>query len=116
MGKNVTIFGANMSSSVHIDNKNKGILILGEGPTQGLNDTTFKAEANYPINFTISRKRFALSLHCNGSNSFLIINGTIMYQFKAKYSEIKSYALCLGNISKDFTINNIYIKQDEKEL
>ena len=34
------------------DNKNKNILILGEGPTQGLNDTTWTAEAKYPINFT----------------------------------------------------------------
>ena len=34
------------------DNKNKNILILGEGPTQGLNDTTLTAEAKYPINFT----------------------------------------------------------------
>ena len=49
MGKNVIIFGANKTSSVHIDNKNKDILILGEEPTQGLDDT---AEAIYPINFT----------------------------------------------------------------
>ena len=41
-----------MSSSVCIDNKNKDILILGEGPTQGLDDTTLVAEAKYPIHFT----------------------------------------------------------------
>ena len=52
MGKNVIIFGADMSSSVHIDNRKKDISILGEVPTQGLNDTTFTAEAIYPINFT----------------------------------------------------------------
>ena len=40
-----------MSSSVHVDNKGKVILILGEGPTQGLDDTT-TAEAKYPISFT----------------------------------------------------------------
>ena len=40
MGKNVIIFGADMSSSVHIDNKEKDILILGEGPAQGLYDPT----------------------------------------------------------------------------
>ena len=51
MGKNVIIFGADMSSSVHIDNRKKDISILGEGPTQGLNETTFTAEAIYPINF-----------------------------------------------------------------
>ena len=45
MGKNVIIFGAGMSSSVHIDNKEKDILILDEEPTQGLDDTTLTAEA-----------------------------------------------------------------------
>ena len=63
-----------MSSSVHIYNKNKDILILGEGPTQGLDDTAITAEAKYPISFTQSRKRFVLSLHYNGSNSFLFVN------------------------------------------
>ena len=59
------------------------------------------------FNFTQSGKRFVLSLHYNGSNSFLFVNATKVYQFKAKNSEIKDYALCLGNISKDFTINNM---------
>ena len=49
-----------MSSSVHVDNKGKDILILRKGPTQGLDDTTLTAEAKYPINFTYSGKRFAL--------------------------------------------------------
>ena len=104
--KNVIIFGADMSSSVHIDNKNKDILILVEGSTQGLGDTTLTAEAIYPINFTQPNKRFVLSLHYNGSSSFVFVNTTKIYQFKEKNSEIKDYALCLGNISKDFTINN----------
>ena len=43
-GNNVMIFGANMSSSVHFDNKKNNILIIGEGPTQGLDDTTLTAE------------------------------------------------------------------------
>ena len=106
-GKNVIIFGADMSSSVHVDNKGKDILILCEGPTQELDDTTFTTEAKYPINFTQSGKRFVLSLHYNGSNSFLFVNATKIYQFKAKDSEIKDYTLCLGNTSKDFTINNM---------
>ena len=46
MGKYVIIFGADMSSSVYIDNKNKDILIFGEGPTQGLDDTTLKQKLN----------------------------------------------------------------------
>ena len=101
-----------MSSSVHIDNKKKDILILGEGPTQGLDDTTLTTEAIYPINFRQPNIRFVLSLHSNGSNSFLFVNATKIYQFKAKDSEIKDYTLCLGNISKDFTINNVKKKQD----
>ena len=52
MEKNVIIFGADMNASVHIDNKGKDTLILGEGPTQGLDDTILTAEAIYPINFT----------------------------------------------------------------
>ena len=52
MFKNVIIFGADMNSSVLIDNKNKDILILGEGLTQRLDGTTLTAEAKYPINFT----------------------------------------------------------------
>ena len=51
-GKNVIIFRVDMSSSVHVDNKEKDILILGGGPTQGLDDTTLTVEAKYPINFT----------------------------------------------------------------
>ena len=96
-----------MSSSGHIDNKNKDILIIGEGPTQGLNDTTLTAQAIYPINFTQPNKRFVLSLHCYGNNSFLSVNAAKIYQFKAKNSEIKDYALCLDNILKDFTIDNM---------
>ena len=84
MGRNVTIFGADLSSSVHTDNKGKDILILGEGPTQGLDDTTLTAKAKYPINFTQSGKRFVLSLHYNGSNSVLFVNALKVYQFKAK--------------------------------
>ena len=71
--KNI-IFGADMSSSVHVYNKEKDIFILGERPTQRLDDTTLTAEAKYPINFTQSGKRFISSLHSNRSNSFLFIN------------------------------------------
>ena len=96
-----------MSSSVHVDNCWKDILIIGKGPTQGSDYTTLTAEGKYPINFTQSGKRFVLSLHYDGSNSFLFVNATNVYQFKAKNSEIKDYALCLGNVSNDFTIHNM---------
>ena len=107
LGKNVIIFEVELSLSVCIDNKEKGILIVGKGPTQEIYGTTFTAEAVYPINFTQSGKRFVWSLCYNRSNSFLFVNARKVYQFKAKDSEIKDYALCLGNVSKDFTINNM---------
>ena len=91
-----------MSSSVQIENKEKDILILGEGPIQGLDDISLTAEARHPINFTQSGKRLLSRLHYNGSNRFLFVNATETYQFKAKDSEIKDYALSKGNISKRF--------------
>ena len=84
--------------------RRKNILILGKGPTQGLDGATLSAAAKYPISCIQSRKRFVLSLHYNGSNSFLFVNDTKVYQFKAKNSKIIDYAQCLGNVSKDFTI------------
>ena len=106
-GKNVIIFEADMSSSVHVDNKKKDILILGEGPTQRLDDTTLTAEERYSINFTKSRKKFCLSLHYNGANSYLFLNGTKIIEFKAKDSEINAISLCLRNISKKFFVDNM---------
>ena len=114
MGIDLIIFGAYMSSSVHIDNKNKDILILGEGSTEELDDTTLTAKPKYPINLTQSRKVFVLSLHCNGRNSFLFVNATKICQSKAQDSEIKPYPLCLGNISKDYTIDNMKEKTSLK--
>ena len=95
-----------------LDSKGKDILILGDGPTQGLGDTILTAEAKYSFNFTQSGKKFLLNLHYNDSSSFLFVNATKIYQFKAKISEIEDYALCFGNISKDFTIDNMKNKQD----
>ena len=103
------MFGVDNSSSVNIDNNEifKNVLVLGEGPIQGFDNTAITAVAKYSINFTESGKRFVLSLHYNGSNSFLFLNATKLYQFKAKDSEINPHPLCLGNISKDFIIDNM---------
>ena len=100
---------------MHTDNKKQYILVLGEGPTQGLDDTLIKAEIKYSINCTESGKRFVLSLHYNGSNSFLFVNTTKIYQFKTKNFEIKPYPLCLGNISNDFTANNVKKKNKKQK-
>ena len=109
-GQNVLIFGADMSSSIHIDNKKKDILVLGRGPTKGL-ESTLTAEKMYSFNVTVTRKKFCLRLHYNGSNSYLFANGTEIFKFKAKDSEIVASPLCLGNISKDWSTDNMK-KQD----
>ena len=59
------------------------MLILGIGPTQGL-EHNLTAEKMYSINFTVRKKKFCLSLHYNGANSYLFVNGTESYKFKAK--------------------------------
>ena len=61
----------------------------------------------YSINFTEKNKKFCLSLHYNGANSYLFVNGTEIYKFKAKDSEIVATPLCLGNISKDGSVDNM---------
>ena len=104
-GQNVLIFGADMSSSAHIDNK-KNTLVLGKGQTHGL-EHTLTAEKMYSINFTVTRKVFCLGLHYNGDNSYLYVNGKEMVKFKAKDSEIVATPLCLGNISKDWSVDNM---------
>ena len=60
-GKNAIIFVADMSSSVHLDNNKKYIMILGDGPTQGSDDTTLTAKKEYAINFNEQQKKFCLT-------------------------------------------------------
>ena len=81
-------------------------LVLGKGPTQGL-EHTLTTEKIYSINFTVTKKKFCLSLHYNGANSYLFVNGTEILKFKAKDSEIVATPLSLGNISKDWSIDNM---------
>ena len=61
----------------------------------------------YSINFTEKRKKFCLSLRYNGANSYLFVDGTEIYKFKAKDSESVARPLCLGNISKDWSTYNM---------
>ena len=96
-----------INSSVHIDNKGKDILILGKGPTQGLGEHSLTAEKMYSINFTLTKKKFFLSLRYNRANSYLFVNGTEIIKFKAKDSKIVASPLCLGNNSKDWSIDNM---------
>ena len=103
-GKRFIIFDVDNSLSVHTDIKKNNILVLGEGWMDALDDV---AQAKYSVNITKSREKIRLSLHCNWANSFLYVNGLKVYQFKAKSSVIKPKLLCLGNISKENSVNNI---------
>ena len=86
-GRNCIIFGADMINSSHANNKKSSILVLGKDFVQGINDTTIYAEKLYSINFTENNKKFCLTLHYNGANSYLFVNGTEIHKFKAKDSE-----------------------------
>ena len=61
----------------------------------------------YSINFTVTKRKFCSSLHYNRANSSLLVNGTDIYKFKAKDSEIVVAPLCLGNISKNWSVDNM---------
>ena len=79
---------------------------MGKGPKQGL-EHTLSAEQMYSINFTEHFKKFCLSLHYNGASSYLFVNSTEIHKFKAKDSEIVAILLYLGNISKDWSVDNM---------
>ena len=95
-----------MNSSKKIDNRKKDISILGKGATQEL-EHTLSAEKIYSINFTEHNKKFCLSLHFDAANSYLFVNGKEIHKFKAKDSEIVVTPLYLGNISKDWSVDNM---------
>ena len=76
LGRNCIILGTDLSSPSHDKNKKKYILVLGKNFVQGINATTVYAEKLYSINFTENNKKFCLSLHYNGANSYLFVNGT----------------------------------------
>ena len=74
---------------------------MGDLFAQGINDTTLYAEEIYSQNFTAANKKFVLSLHYNGDNFYLFINGKQELKFKAKDDQIVKEILCSGNISDD---------------
>ena len=86
--------------------RKKDILILGIGQTQGL-EHTLNAEKIYLINFTVTNNKVCLSMYYNGANSYLFVNGVEIDKFKAKDSEIVATPLCLWNILKDWSVDNM---------
>ena len=95
-----------MSSSAHVNNKTRSILVLGKDFIQGIDGTIIYAGKMYSTNFAIGNKKFCLSLHYNGDSSYLFVNGKEIINFKAKDSEFEPYPLCLGGLSKDFSPSN----------
>ena len=100
-GRNVLIFGADMSFSAHATNRAKHL--MGEGLTQGINDTTIYVKKKYYRNFTDPGKKFVLSLHYNGDNSYLFVNGRQELKFKCKTDQLVKEKLCIGNLSDQWT-------------
>ena len=96
-----------MSSFIHVNKKGKDVSILGQDPTQELGKHSLTTEKMYSVNFTDHRKKCCLSLRYNGTNSYLFVNGTEIIKFKAKDSKIIATPLCLGNISKDWSVDNM---------
>ena len=102
-GRNVLIFGVDESSLVHSNNKANNIYVIGDGIVQGINDTTLYAEKTYSQNFTQPSKKFVLSLHYNGDDSYLFVNGNQELKFKCKTEHLIKEKLCLGNFSNQWT-------------
>ena len=96
--RNILIFGADMSFSVHATNRANHIYLMGTGLTHGINDTTIYPERN----FTESKK-FVLSFHYNGDNSYLFVNGRQELKFKAKTDQLVKEKLYIGNLSDQWT-------------
>ena len=108
LSRNCIIFGVDLSSSsLHANNKTNNIIVLGKHFVQGINGTTIYAKRFYQIIFTEKNIKFCLNLNYNGANSCLFVNGTEIHKFKAKYTETVASPLCLGNISKYFSVGNM---------
>ena len=89
-GRNAIIFGVDMISSIHATNRASSIIehnhiyVMAKEFVQGINGTTLHAEKKYYRNFTDPGKKFVLSLHYNGDDSYLFVNGRQELKFKAK--------------------------------
>ena len=102
-GRNVLIFGADMSFSTLATNRANHIYLMGDGLTQGINDTTLYVEKNYWRNFTDPCKKIVLSLHYNDNDSYLFVNGRQELKFKCKTDQLIKEKICLGNLSNQWT-------------
>ena len=96
--RNVLLFGADMSFSVHATNRANHIYVMGKELIQGINGTTIYAEKNFYRNFADPGKKFVLSLHYNGNDSYLFVNGRQELKFKSKIDQLIKEKLCIGTL------------------
>ena len=106
-GRNVLIFGADMSFSVHATNRANHIYLMDDG-----NNATIYVEKNYYKNFTDPGKKFVLSLHYNGDDSYLFVNGRQELKFKCKTDQLVKEKSCIGILSDQWTAS----KSEKSEL
>ena len=102
--RNVVIISVDNSSSSHFENCQNNILILGEGPTFGINGSFGSQEKKFSINFTKGNTKFCLSLHYNADKIYLFVNGKEIFKFKADDKNVNfPTQFCLGSISNGFS-------------
>ena len=75
-------------------------MVLGEGPTEGINGNVVTAGKKFTINFSKASTTVCLSLHYNGDESYLYVNKTEICKCKVN-DNISWYNFCVGNVSKD---------------
>ena len=98
------IFGVDNSWSSHSDNCKNNFLILGEGPTYGVNGNFGSPDKTFSINFTKANTKFSLSLHYHADNSYLFVNGKKIFKFKADSKTVNSLTqFSLGSIYNGFS-------------
>ena len=102
-GRKVLIFGVDESSLGHSNNKANNIYVMGDGIVQGIHATLLYAEKTYSQYFTQPSKKFVLSLHYNGDDSYLFVNGKQELKFKAKTDQLVKEKLYIGNLSDQWT-------------
>ena len=88
-----------MNFSIHATNRANNIYVMGTEFVQGINGTTIYAEKNSYRNFRDPGKKLVLSLHYNGNNSYLFVNGRQELKFKCKTDQLVKEKLCMGNLS-----------------
>ena len=102
--RNIVNFGFDGRSSSHTDNRKNNFLVIGEGPHDGINDSTGAADFSikiFGINLRKANTKFCLILHYNGDKSHLYVNKTEISKFK-EHNNISQYNFWLGSQSKDF--------------